>query len=110
MNLKLLSLGCLIAFSMGQVSAEKTYKYRVNLKDKEGTAFSIDKPQKFLSERALERRNRQNIQIDEADLPVSKDYVKKLLKTGARLQESNSIRISLLLQERFSVTAAVWWR
>ena len=98
MNLKLLSLGCLIAFSMGQVSAEKTYKYRVNLKDKEGTAFSIDKPQKFLSERALERRNRQNIQIDEADLPVSKDYVKKLLKTGARLVTTSKWNNTVVLE------------
>ena len=71
MNLKLWSLGCLLALSVGQASAEKNYKYRVSLKDKVGTAYSVDKPQEFLSERALERRNRQQLSVDETDLPIS---------------------------------------
>ena len=98
MNLKLISLGCLMALAMGQVSAEKTYKYRVSLKDKEGTSYSVDKPQEFLSERALERRNRQGISVDESDLPVSKAYVKKLLKTGARLVTSSKWNNTVVLE------------
>ena len=75
MNLKLWSLGCLLALSVSPASAEKNYKFRVNLKDKVGTTYSVDKPQEFLSERALERRNRQNLPIDETDLPISQIYI-----------------------------------
>jgi len=98
MKLKLISLGCLMALAMGQVSAEKTYKYRVNLKDKEGTAFTVDKPQKFLSERALERRKRQNLPIDETDLPVSRVYVKELTGTGAKLITTSKWNNTVVLE------------
>ena len=90
MNLKLWSLGCLLALSLGQASAEKNYKFRVNLKDKVGTAYTVDNPQAFLSERALERRNRQNLPIDETDLPVSQQYVKEC--TWKRNNKKNNSR------------------
>ena len=98
MNLKLWSLGCLLALSLGQASAEKNYKFRVNLKDKVGTAYTVDNPQAFLSERALERRNRQNLPIDETDLPVSQQYVKELLGTGARLVTSSKWNNTVVLE------------
>ncbi len=34
----------------------KTYKYRVNFRDKAETTYALDKPSAYLSERALERR------------------------------------------------------
>ena len=98
MKLKLLSLGCLLVFSVGQASAERTYKYRVNLKDKVGTVYSIDKPQEFLSERALERRNRQQLPVDETDLPVSDVYVKNLLGTGTRLVTTSKWNNTVVLE------------
>ena len=76
-NLKLWSLGWLLLFSVGQLSAERNYRYRVNLKDKEGTAYSVENPQAFLSERALERRSRQGLSIDETDLPISQIYIEE---------------------------------
>ena len=98
MNLKLWSLGCLLALSLGQASAEKNYKFRVNLKDKVGTAYTVDNPQAFLSERALERRNRQNLPIDETDLPVSQQYIKELLGTGARLVTTSKWNNTVVLE------------
>lgn len=98
MNLKLWSLGCLLALSLGQASAEKNYKFRVNLKDKVGTAYTVDNPQAFLSERALERRNRQNLPVDETDLPVSQQYVKELLGTGARLVTTSKWNNTVVLE------------
>ena len=56
-------LGCLHSYS-------ETFKYRVTLRDKSLTTYSLDRPHEFLSERALERRNRQGIGIDSTDLPV----------------------------------------
>ena len=98
MNLKLWSLGCLLALSVSQVSAERNYKFRVNLKDKAGTAYSVDNPQAFLSERALERRNRQNLPVNETDLPVSQQYIKELLGTGARLVTTSKWNNTVVLE------------
>ena len=97
-NVKLWSLGCLAALFVGQASAENNYKYRVNLKDKVGSAYSVDKPQEFLSERALERRNRQQLPVDEIDLPVSQVYVKELLGTGARLVTTSKWNNTVVLE------------
>ena len=98
MNLKLWSLGCLLALSVSPASAEKNYKFRVNLKDKVGTTYSVDKPQEFLSERALERRNRQNLPIDETDLPVSSSYIQELLGTGAKLVTTSKWNNTVVLE------------
>ncbi len=98
MNLRLWSLGCLLALSVGQASAEKNYKYRVNLKDKSGTEYSIDRPQAFLSERAIERRNRQQLPIEETDLPVSQQYLKELLGTGAKLVTTSKWNNTVVLE------------
>ena len=98
MNLKLWSLGCLFALSMGQASAEKVYKYRVSLKDKVGTTYSIDKPKEFLSEKAIERRNRQQLLVDETDLPVSQVYVDELKATGAKLVTSSKWNNTVVLE------------
>jgi subtilisin family serine protease len=84
--------------AIGQVSAEKNYKYRVSLKDKVGSAYTIDKPQEFLSERALERRNRQQLPIDETDLPVSQKYVNELLGCGARLVTTSRWNNTVVLE------------
>lgn len=83
--MKRIVLGCLVACLALSASAEKNYKYRVSLKDKVGTAYSVDKPQEFLSGRALERRNRQQLPVDETDLPVSQVYVDELKGMGAKL-------------------------
>ena len=50
-------------------------RYIIRLKDKKGTAYSINNPSAFLSSRALARRTRYKIAIDSADLPVSAPYL-----------------------------------
>lgn len=60
----------------------KTFIYRVQLKDKKGTAFSLKHPEKFLSERSLQRRQRQGLSVDSTDLPLSARYLKELGKEG----------------------------
>ena len=97
-DMRKIVLGCLMLLVIGQVSAEKNYKYRVSLKDKAGSAYTIDKPQEFLSERALERRNRQQLPIDETDLPVSQKYVNELLGCGARLVTTSRWNNTVVLE------------
>ena len=96
--MKRIVLGCLVACLALSASAEKNYKYRVSLKDKVGTAYSVDKPQEFLSERALERRNRQQLSVDETDLPVSQVYVDELKGMGAKLVTSSRWNNTVVLE------------
>ena len=87
-------------FVVGQASAEKTYKYRVYLKDKSGTTCSVDNPYDFLSERAIERRKRQQLSVDETDLPISSIYVNELLATGASLVTTSKWNNTVVLEVR----------
>jgi serine protease AprX len=60
-------------------------KYFIPFTDKNASPFSIYRPQDYLSPRALERRQKQNILIDSLDLPVSPEYLKALENAGARV-------------------------
>jgi len=60
---------------MGQ---ESSFKFWIQLKDKEGSQYSVDKPAEFLSPRAIDRRLRYQIPIVENDLPVSQVYLDSL--------------------------------
>lgn len=63
----------------------QTKKYLVLLKDKNGTKFSVDKPQEFLSQRSIFRRQKQGISIKQRDLPVSATYLNGIKQTGAKV-------------------------
>lgn len=76
---------CLMTMLFLSGQAQKSYKYRISLVDKEGTGYSIDHPEEFLSERALERRERQQLPVDSTDLPVSWVYLDGLKEVGARI-------------------------
>ncbi len=54
--------------------------YRVYFHDKEGNGYSLDRPEQFLSRKALDRRAKFGLSVDAYDLPVSKKYLKKLTK------------------------------
>ena len=53
-------------------------RYIVFFTDKEGSTYSLDRPEEFLSQRALDRRENQNIPIDLRDLPVSETHIQSL--------------------------------
>lgn len=56
----------------------KFYMYRLQLKDKHGTPYSLSIPQMYLSDKAIERRTQQKLPIDSTDLPVNPEYIKKI--------------------------------
>lgn len=74
------------------------HKFRVYLKDKEQSEFTINNPKVFLSEKALERREKQKIAIEESDLPLSKSYTNTIEKLGfpivAKSKWHNTVSIS----------------
>ncbi len=59
--------------------------FRVSLKDKKGSAHSLKHPEKFLSEKSLQRRRKQSLPIDSTDLPLSEKYINKLTKEGLQV-------------------------
>lgn len=54
----------------------------VQFTDKSGTPYSIDQPEAFLSQRAIQRRLQQGIAVDELDLPVDPAYIQAVLDLG----------------------------
>ena len=69
-------------FAQAQVA---TNIYWVQFTDKEGSPYSIDNPEAYLSPRALQRRANLNITIDEYDLPVNPQYLQAVADCGAEI-------------------------
>ena len=69
-------------FAQAQVA---TNIYWVQFTDKNNSPYSIDNPEAYLSERALQRRANQGIGIDEYDIPVNPQYLQAVADCGAQL-------------------------
>jgi serine protease AprX len=78
---KVYLLSFALAFFSVRASAQFT-KYIVRFKDKTGTPFTINNPAQFLSVKAIARRTKQNIAIDETDLPITPGYIDSVRLAG----------------------------
>ena len=81
--LRIFLLQILLFSCFGHIFAQETYFVR--FRDKGHSPYSLERPQEYLSERALERRLRQQIDIDSTDLPVTPAYVEQLADAGAQV-------------------------
>ncbi len=64
-------------------SANAQYKkYVVRFRDKNGTPYTIENPSAYLSQKAIERRQKQNIPIDSTDLPINPAYIDSVRLAG----------------------------
>ena len=82
---KLFLFGAFILFMTGVSAQQDSLKYRISLKDKATTEYSLKCPEKFLSEKAIERRKKQNLPIDSTDLPVCRKYIDEIRKQGVNI-------------------------
>lgn len=57
-------------------------RFWVEFTDKKNSPYTLSAPELFLSERSLERRHKQGIQVDSSDLPVSPTYIDSLASMG----------------------------
>ena len=74
------------AFTVFTAGAQQdTLKYRISLKDKAATEYSLDRPEEFLSPKAIERRSKQHLPIDSTDLPVCRKYVDEIRRQGVNV-------------------------
>ena len=99
-----LSSGAAFAQS-GKAKPTREHLYRVYLTDKAGTPYSLDKPEAFLSKKALERRSRQQLTLNDTDLPVSPKYVKAVEKMGMKVVGCSKWQNTLLVATTDSAAA-----
>ena len=80
---KLLAFSLIIlAFAFHEnVSAQKSSKYYIGFTDKNNSPYSVNAPEKFLSQRSIEKRRKFGIAITEEDFPVNQNYIDSILKT-----------------------------
>ncbi len=85
-------------------------KYWIYFSDKLNSSYSKNEPVQLLTQRAIDRRKRFNIAVNETDIPVSAQYIQELNNKGitievqsrwlnavsAYLSEDQLIRVSLL--------------
>ena len=82
---KLISFLAIALLATGASAQQDTLKYRISLKDKAATTYSLEHPEAFLSEKAIARRHKQNLPIDSTDLPVCRKYVDEIRHQGVNV-------------------------
>ncbi len=76
----ILTIISVLFFQSFQTNAQDYYW--VAFTDKNNSEYSFSTPEKYLSDRAIERRVKQKIAIDSLDLPVNSNYISDVLKPG----------------------------
>jgi subtilisin family serine protease len=74
---------------LAQLVMADSYYFYVQLSDKKNSPFSIERPDEFLSARAISRRALTNVAIDSTDLPVNPAYVQQLSIPGISLHSTS---------------------
>jgi len=81
-NLLIILIIGVVFNSFSQIAPDKYY---IQFTDKDGSQYSIDNPSEFLTQRAIERRIRQGIEIVENDIPVNANYLQGVADIGIDL-------------------------
>ena len=79
------------------------HRFMVFFADKTNTPYSINTPEAFLSERAIQRRSKQGISITNTDLPVDPNYVAGVAALDAETYFTTKWMNGLLIQTDSSV-------
>lgn len=82
---KTILITALSFFFLQTANAQDNPRYLVLFKEKGTGTFSVDKPAEFLSQRAIDRRKKQNIPVTVQDLPVNEGYLFAIRQTGAKV-------------------------
>jgi hypothetical protein len=78
-KIQFLLAACLISL----LAEAQPSRHIIELRDKKGTAYSLQQPGLFLTQKALARRQRYNISLDSSDLPVSSVYLDSIRQSGS---------------------------
>jgi subtilisin family serine protease len=83
----------------------KKYRYRVTLKDKKNNPYSVKRPEEFLSQKALDRRKRLGIKVDQYDLPITPQYVKEISNTGVKIHNMSKWNNTVVVEVKDTADA-----
>ncbi|MFA5417947.1 MAG: S8 family serine peptidase [Bacteroidales bacterium] len=75
----------LFAFGIMLTAQIAPDKYYVQFTDKNNSPYSINQPDVFLSQRALDRRAKYDIALSEEDLPVNPQYLQGVTDLGVQI-------------------------
>lgn len=82
---KLIVFAAFALVALGASAQQDTLKYRISLRDKAATTYSLEHPEAFLSEKAIARRQKQNLPVDSTDLPVCRKYIDEIRSQGVNI-------------------------
>ena len=91
---------CLLILSILSQGFSQTNRYMVFFSDKSGEnyPYSLEEPEAFLTDRAIQRRASQGINLSESDLPVNPEYVSNLKEMGLEVFFSSKWFNAVLIQ------------
>ena len=78
---------CFSVIAQGTITDSKIYWAQFNTKA--NTPYSLNHPETYLSQRAIERRNMHGISIDSTDLPVNPTFIDSLKSLGFRVKHTS---------------------
>lgn len=98
-------LSILLLLLCSTIEAQMNYKYRLLLTDKGDCAEMLSNPEKLLSDRALERRQREGVAVDSTDVPVCAAYLDILREAGYPVVVTSRWMNSVVVSAADSVSA-----
>ena len=108
---KLLLLKLLVFFALHHTAQTSYNTFWIQFKDKHNSAFSLSKPNQFLSQKAIERRLNWGIGFDSLDLPVNQNYIDQVLNIGSSqllLKSKWFNSITVQINDTSSSSVSIW--
>lgn len=87
-----------------QALQAQTSRHIVYFNDKNNNSFSIENPTEFLTEKSIQRRNKQQISLHLSDLPVSYVYKDSLAELPLKILSSSKWLNAVLIESADSLT------
>ncbi len=79
-------------------SKAQVNRYMVFFLDKDTVAWDVSSPEVFLSQKAVDRRAKQSIEVTAQDFPVNEYYVDSLIKVGVEVYHKSKWFNAVLIQ------------
>lgn len=82
---KIISLICFFAPLLTLANEVDTLRFWVEFTDKNNSPYTIGNPRAYLSQKAIDRRQKFNIKITEEDFPVNPMYLQQIAVLGVKI-------------------------
>ena len=86
----------------------KCYIYRYTLENKGESSYTLDRPQRWLSHKSIERRKKQGLALDSTDLPVSTGYLKAIERIASEANRATRKLTDAEVEAMITVAGAAY--